>query len=105
VSPAARLKTKNHIFFSCLESFDKAVDCAAANNRLKRRRDDRTGRIRACAGIGSHYQNPDHFLDAKPTTIRVRKMLCHRAGIRARALAKPGTGANDARTGQELGKQ
>jgi hypothetical protein len=35
------LETKNPIFFNGLESFDAAVDCAAANNGLKRRRLDR----------------------------------------------------------------
>jgi hypothetical protein len=31
--------------------------------------------------LGSHYQNQDHFLDAKRTAIRVRKVFCHRAGF------------------------
>jgi hypothetical protein len=34
-----------------------------------------------CTGVGSQYQNQDHFLDAKPTAVRVRKMLCQRASI------------------------
>jgi hypothetical protein len=40
-----------------------------------------------CAGIRSKHQNPDHFLDAKRTAIRVKKMLCHRARSR-RELGK-----------------
>jgi hypothetical protein len=72
-------KTKNPRYLNGLASFDAAVDCAAANNRLKRRRDIEPGRIQASAGIGSQYQNQDQFLDAKRIAIRVRKMLCHRA--------------------------
>jgi hypothetical protein len=63
-----------------LGCFDGALDCAPANNRLKRRIEPE--RIQVCAGIGSQHQNQDHFLDAKRSTIRVRKMLCHRAGNR-----------------------
>jgi hypothetical protein len=33
-----RRKTKNHRLVNGLASFDAAIDCAAANNRLKRRR-------------------------------------------------------------------
>ena len=36
-----RLKTKNPLFLNGLASFDAAVDCAVANNRLKRRREAR----------------------------------------------------------------
>jgi hypothetical protein len=77
------MKTKNPLFVNGLASFDEALDCTAPNNRLKRRRGDRTGRIQAFAGIGPQYQNQDHFLDAKRGAVRVTKMLCHRAGIRA----------------------
>jgi hypothetical protein len=34
-----RDKTKNPLFCNGLASFDAAIDCAAANNRLKRRRE------------------------------------------------------------------
>jgi hypothetical protein len=30
-------KTKNHLFINALASLDKALDCVAPNNRLKRR--------------------------------------------------------------------
>jgi hypothetical protein len=74
-------ETKNLRPIKGLASFDTAVDCASANNRLKRARHLQPERIQVCAGIGSQYQYQDHFLDAKRTAIRVRKMLCHRAGI------------------------
>jgi signal peptidase I len=48
-----------------LASFYRAIDCASANNRLKRRSDNiEPGRIRVCAGICLQHQNQDHFPDA-----------------------------------------
>jgi hypothetical protein len=41
VQPTVWRKTKNPKLFNGLASFDAAVDCAAANNGLKRRRLDR----------------------------------------------------------------
>jgi hypothetical protein len=35
-----RVKTKNSCFINGLASFYRALDCAAANNRLKRRDDN-----------------------------------------------------------------
>jgi hypothetical protein len=72
-------KTKNPRYLNGLASFDATVDCVAANNRLKRRRDIEPERVQVSAGIGSQYQNQDYSLDAKRSAIRVRKMLCHRA--------------------------
>ena len=82
-------KTKNPMFFNGLESFDAAIDCAAANNGLKRRWLHR-GRSESPvgAGIGSHYQKQDHFLDAERMAFRVRKMLCRRAANRSGELGK-----------------
>jgi hypothetical protein len=87
--PAGGDKTKNPIFFNGLGSFDAAVDCAAANNGLKRRWLLR-GRSESPvgAGIGSHYQKQDHFLDAERMAFRVRKMLCCRAANRSGELGK-----------------
>jgi hypothetical protein len=51
-------ETKNHRLANGLASFHTAVDCAAANNRLKRRWLERAEeQIQVCAGIGSQYQN------------------------------------------------
>jgi signal peptidase I len=57
----------------------KVVDCAAANNRLKRRRENRANSQRTL-GIRFHI-SIDHFLDAKRRALRVRKMFCHRAAV------------------------
>jgi hypothetical protein len=76
-------QTKNPCFLKGLASFDAAVDCAAANNRLKRRK---VGSNRSEFGFAPEFaftiSNQDNFLDAKRAAIRVRKMLCHRAASR-----------------------
>jgi signal peptidase I len=69
----AGTKLKNPRFANGLASFDAAVDCAAANNRLKPARQPQPERIRACAGIRFHYQNQVDFPDAKRTAIRAGK--------------------------------
>jgi len=72
-----------------LESFYQALDCAAANNRLKRRSDNiEPGPIQVFAGNGPQHQYRDHFLDANGRAIRVRKTFCHRAGKALQELGK-----------------
>jgi hypothetical protein len=65
-SPAIRRKTKNHLLFNGLASFEATVDCAAVNNRLKRRRytssQDGFG---FAPEFALKHQNQDDFLDAK----------------------------------------
>jgi hypothetical protein len=72
-----------------LASFYQALDCAVANNRLKRRYDKiEPGPIQVFAGNGLQLQYRDHFLDANGLAIRVRKTFCHRAGTGLWELGK-----------------
>jgi hypothetical protein len=72
-----------------LASFYQALDCAPANNRLKRRSDNiEPGSIQVFAGNGPQLQYRDHFLDANGRSIRVRKVFCHHAGKALRELGK-----------------
>jgi len=67
-----------------LASFDTALDCASANNRLKRRRvKSSRGGFGFAPEFALNISIEDHFLDANGTAIRVRKTFCHRAGEKA----------------------
>jgi len=51
------------LIFNDLQSFYEALDCASANNRLKRRSDNiEPGLIPVCAGTGLQYQYQDLLL-------------------------------------------
>src|SRR3954465_11392513 len=81
-STAGLPSTKNPRYANGLASFDPGVDCAAANNGLKRRRfGSSQERVQVCAGIGSELQHQSHSPGRDAKAIRVRKMLCHRAAI------------------------
>ncbi|SRR6266480_717091 len=57
--PAARRKTKNLRLVNGLASFDTAVDCAAADNRLKRRYLESGIRLyRCCTGAKLGFKRP-----------------------------------------------
>ena len=79
--PASALKLKIVRFINGLASFDGAVDCAAANNRLKRRRDNQ-GEFGFAPEFALNIRIKTIFLTRNERAIRVRKMFCHRAADR-----------------------
>jgi hypothetical protein len=65
-----------------LQSFEGALDCTAANNRLKRRK--LHYRARANSGLRQNLPltsvSKTIFLTRTELSIRVRKTFCHHAG-------------------------
>jgi hypothetical protein len=71
------MKTKNGRVFIGLAGFTEPVDCAPANNGLKRRRIVRRGEFRLPPGFAQITIKS--IFPTRDGTLRVKKMFCHTA--------------------------
>src|SRR4029078_5819412 len=93
-------------FINELQSFDEALDCTAANNRLKRRSD--TIQARANSGLRRNWLltsvSKTIFLTRTELSIRVRKTFCHHAGEAPAGIGKAMSVTSGTKTESGLGE-